>query len=76
MIKVTEYSNQDLVKLRNKLDLSQTEFWNAVNVTQSSGSRYETDRKAPDQILLLVELIHERKLDLSTPTKRLKLSSK
>ena len=76
MIKVKEYSSQDLIQLRKKLDLNQSEFWQAINVTQSGGSRYESGRKVPDQVLILVELVHERKLDLSTPTKRLTLISR
>ena len=73
MIKVKKYTSQDLIQLRKKLGLNQSEFWKAINVTQSGGSRYERGRKAPDQVLLLVELVHERKIDLSTPTKRAKL---
>ena len=59
MIKVKEYSSQDLIQLRKKLDLNQSEFWQAINVTQSGGSRYESGRKVPDQVLILVELVHE-----------------
>ena len=62
MIKVKEYTSRDLIQLRKKLGLNQSEFWKAINVTQSGGSRYERGRKAPDQVLLLVELVHERTL--------------
>ena len=75
-INLLQSSSQDLIQLRKKLDLNQSEFWQAINVTQSGGSRYESGRKVPDQVLILVELVHERKLDLSTPTKRLKLISR
>ena len=73
MIKVKEYTSHDLIQLRKKLGLNQSEFWKAINVTQSCGSRYERGRKVPDQVLLLVELVHERNIDLSTPTERAKL---
>ena len=73
MIKVKEYTSRDLIQLRKKLGLNQSEFWKAINVTQSGGSRYERGRKVPDQVLLLVELVHERNIDLSTPTERAKL---
>ena len=73
MIKVKEYTSRDLIQLRKKLGLNQSEFWKAINVTQSCGSRYERGRKVPDQVLLLVELVHERNIDLSTPTERAKL---
>lgn len=35
------------LKLRNKLGLSQGAFWNQLGVTQSGGSRYESDRNIP-----------------------------
>jgi len=33
--------------LRVQLDLNQQEFWSAIGVTQSGGSRYENDRRIP-----------------------------
>ena len=75
MIKVKNYSNKELLSLRKKLGLNQSEFWSNVNVTQSGGSRYESGRAIPDQVLILIELIYERKLDISTPRKRAKLYS-
>ncbi len=76
MIKVKKYSNEYLIQLRKKLGMSQTEFWANVNIIQSCGSRYESGRTIPDQVLVLIELIYERKLDLSTPKKRSNLISK
>lgn len=44
------------VKVRADLRINQTKFWNAIGVTQSGGSRYETGRKIPKpvQILLVI----------------------
>ena len=76
MIVVTKYSPEELISLRQKFDMSQTEFWNAVNVSQSGGSRYEAGRPVPDQVLILIELIYERNLNLDTATQRAKLKLK
>ncbi|UOO90104.1 helix-turn-helix domain-containing protein [Vitreoscilla massiliensis] len=76
MIKVKNYSGYELIQLRQTLKMNQTEFWSAVNVTQPGGSRYESGHTAPDQVLILIELVHELNLDLSTSAKRSKLSVK
>lgn len=46
-------------QLRRKLDLNQQEFWSAVGVTQSGGSRYEQDRRIPKPVLELLKLRYE-----------------
>lgn len=54
----------NLKKLRNDMGLNQSQFWAAVNVTQSGGSRYESGRKMPQAIARLVELVHIRKIQI------------
>ena len=44
--------------LRQKLALSQSEFWNRIKVTQSGGSRYESGRKLPRPVGLLLHLAY------------------
>ena len=44
--------------LRQRLGLNQQEFWSAVGVTQSGGSRYETGRRIPRPVRELVRLVH------------------
>ena len=73
MIKVKSYTGTELRKLRKTLGKNQGQFWGAINVTQSGGSRYEAGRYMPDQVAILIELVHERDLDLSTSTLRKKL---
>ena len=73
MIKVKSYSGAELRKLRKTLGQNQGQFWGAINVTQSGGSRYEAGRDMPDQVAILIELVHERELDLSTSALRKKL---
>ena len=53
-------------ELRNKLGLTQGEFWSPVGVSQSGGSRYETGRKLPAAISTLLHLVHIEGIDLST----------
>lgn len=45
--------------LRTKLGLNQTDFWGAVYVTQSGGSRYEINgRHMPDTVRALVGIAY------------------
>ncbi len=51
--------------LRQRLGLNQHEFWSAVGVTQSGGSRYETGRSMPKPVFELVRLVHIEGIDLT-----------
>ena len=57
--------NLDLRKLRRSLGLNQHEFWSAVGVTQSGGSRYETGRSMSNPVRELVRLVHLEGIDLN-----------
>ena len=54
----------DLTALRKDLGLSQHDFWTALGVSQSGGSRYENGRKIPKPTATLLDLVHIRKIDL------------
>jgi transcriptional regulator with XRE-family HTH domain len=56
--------------LRIQLDLNQQEFWSAIGVTQSGGSRYENDRRIPKPVMELLRLRYQLgiKLDGITTT--------
>lgn len=56
----------DLRKLRRSLGLNQQEFWTAVGVTQSGGSRYETGRSMSNPVRELVRLVHIEGINLKT----------
>lgn len=43
---------------RKHLGLNQHQYWSAVGVTQSGGSRYESDRNIPEPVQRLADLIH------------------
>lgn len=51
--------------LRHRLGLNQQEFWCAVGVTQSGGSRYESGRNMPKPVRELVRLVHIEGIDLA-----------
>jgi transcriptional regulator with XRE-family HTH domain len=43
---------------RQKRGLNQSLFWTAVGITQSGGSRYESGRKIPRSVQLLLHLAY------------------
>lgn len=51
-------------EIRLKSGLNQLEFWSAVGVTQSGGSRYENGRNIPKPVRQLLNLVYVLKLDL------------
>ncbi len=51
--------------LRERLGLNQQQFWSAVGVTQSGGSRYESGRDMPRPVTELVRLVHIEGIDLT-----------
>ena len=55
----------NLRKLRHSLGLNQQEFWMAVGVTQSGGSRYETGRSMSNPVRELVRLVHLEGINLN-----------
>ncbi len=54
----------ELAALRKSMGLSQHDFWGGLGVTQSAGSRYETGRNVPAQVLLLVRLMYREGIDV------------
>ncbi|SFI30804.1 DNA-binding transcriptional regulator [Nitrosomonas sp. Nm34] len=61
-----QFSNiENLRELRLKFGLSQKEFWNAVGITQTGGSRYESGRSMPKPVRELVRLIYVEEVDLA-----------
>lgn len=49
-------TNSDLLALRKKSGLNQSEFWGPLGVTQSGGSRYENGRVPPKPVRMLILL--------------------
>lgn len=53
------FTGSESVRARRKeLRLSQGAFWGRVAVTQSAGSRYESERDLPEPIQLLLQLAY------------------
>ena len=51
--------------IRKKLGLNQMDFWSAIGVTQSGGSRYESGRSLPRAVRELVRLVYIRDVPLA-----------
>ncbi|WP_121458139.1 helix-turn-helix domain-containing protein [Azonexus fungiphilus] len=51
-------TGQEARELRHKFGLNQVDFWGQIEVTQSGGSRYESGRRMPDQVTLLLHLAY------------------
>ncbi|WP_373307756.1 hypothetical protein [Leeia speluncae] len=49
----------DTAALRKSLGLRQDEFWGPVGIEQSQGSRYESNRRLPDPLRLLLPIVYE-----------------
>ncbi len=56
--------------IRQRLGMSQTEFWGKIGVTQSGGSRYESGRPMPRPVRELLRLVHVEGLDLASVNRR------
>ncbi len=56
--------------IRKKSGLTQTEFWAAIGVTQSGGSRYESRRNMPKQVRELFRIVHIEKIPLEQITRK------
>ena len=53
-VKMKQITSTDIIAQRKKLGLNQTAYWSRVGVTQSGGSRYESGRKIPKPIQILI----------------------
>ena len=51
--------------IRDKLNLNQTEFWAAIGITQSGGSRYESGRSIPRSVRELLRLVYMENVNLA-----------
>ncbi|WP_415035433.1 helix-turn-helix domain-containing protein [Azonexus sp.] len=51
-------------EIRRKLGLNQQQFWSALGVTQSGGSRYESGRNMPRPVRELLRLVHVEQIDV------------
>ncbi|MGR2681589.1 helix-turn-helix domain-containing protein [Chromobacterium haemolyticum] len=54
--------------IRRSTGLNQQQFWGAIGVTQSGGSRYENERNIPKPVQTLMNVVHVHGIDLSKIT--------
>ena len=54
MTKLKTYTADDILALREKLGMSQAQFWSRVEVSQSSGCHYELGRRIPRPVQVLI----------------------
>lgn len=55
-MKLKTYSGAEVLELRRKLHLNQSEFWAPFQTTQSGGSRYESGREIPAPVQVLLNI--------------------
>lgn len=56
------FTSEQVRKLRLKLKMNQSEFWSALGVSQSGGSRYEGGRNIPEPVQLLLKMVYGPKV--------------
>ena len=51
-------SSEEIKAFRHKHGMNQSQFWGRVGVTQSGGSRYESERNIPVPVQLLLHIAY------------------
>lgn len=54
-------AKSEVMAVREKSGLNQSDFWKTVGVTQSGGSRYENGRAMPKPVAMLVGVVYQGK---------------
>ena len=62
----------DLKEMRKKRGMNQSNFWAPLGVTQSGGSRYESDRNLPKPVESLVTIAYGTPAQLFKELQRLR----
>ena len=62
----------DLKAIRQKRSMNQSQFWQPLGVTQSGGSRYESDRNLPKPVESLVTIAYGTPAQLFKELQRLR----
>lgn len=69
-------SGEEAKRLRSKLDMSQSEFWGRISVTQSGGSHYESGRSLSRPVRLLLLLAYAPEKQAMAILKKLRQTGK
>ena len=65
-------SGSQLKEIRERAGLNQEDFYKPLGVKQSTGSRYETGRRVPKQIEMLLPLVYGNKQESDRQLQKLK----
>ena len=71
-VKPKTYTGDDVVALRKKLNLNQTEFWSRLGITQSGASRYESGRSIPRPVQALYVIAYGTEKQAEAAVERLR----
>ena len=61
--KQIEKTEINVLAIRRQLGINQLAFWGPLGVTQSGGSRYESGRRMPKQVEVLLRLRYEHGIE-------------
>lgn len=68
-------THDDVITQRARLKLNQTAYWSRVGVTQSGGSRYESGRKIPKPVQILLQVVYGSPRQCETIVQKLRQQS-
>ena len=69
---MSDNTKPDLKAIRQKRGMNQSQFWHPLGVTQSGGSRYESDRNMPRPVETLVTIAYGTPAQLFKELQRLR----
>ena len=52
------FTGAEALALRKRFDMTQSEFWAPLGITQSAGSRYESGRAIPKPVQILLAIAY------------------
>ena len=58
--------NIDAREIRQELGMNQQQFWSALGITQSGGSRYESGQSMPKSVRELFRLLYVERIDIKS----------
>ena len=73
--KFAPITGEAALAMRKKLNVNQSEFWSAVGVGQSAGSRYESGRNIPRPVQMLLRIAYGTKAQSAKQVEALRPSS-
>lgn len=72
--KFAPITGEAALSMRKKLNVNQSEFWSRVGIGQSAGSRYESGRKIPRPVQMLLRIAYGAKAQAAKQVEALRPS--